>query len=178
MLARRPLVMEPALGSPTTTRTPQPANRGLDLVPSGGNLRTLPVLGDWRSIIPWAPKLVVTCASSSDPARGARASIVRLNEMDPPGEVGPRAFGACPERRRSGTHVARGARIRILLRPVGGPASRIGTRRKRDPEPRGARPSPAARLQRVHPQYLDLPGLGRWRPDVGCGAPSEDTPFS
>jgi hypothetical protein len=35
MLARRPLVMEPALGSPTTTRTPQPANRGLDVFPSG-----------------------------------------------------------------------------------------------------------------------------------------------
>jgi hypothetical protein len=42
MLARRTLVMEPVLGTPTTTRTPQPPNRSLDLVPHDG---TPPSLG-------------------------------------------------------------------------------------------------------------------------------------
>ena len=36
--ARGMLVIEPVLGSPTTTRTPQPPKRGLDPVPHDGRL--------------------------------------------------------------------------------------------------------------------------------------------
>jgi hypothetical protein len=36
LLARRPLVIEAALGSPTTTRTPKPPKPSLDLVPHDG----------------------------------------------------------------------------------------------------------------------------------------------
>jgi hypothetical protein len=53
--ARRPLVIEPMLGTPTTTRTPQPPNRGLDRVPHHSTPPRLHRVSTGR--IPMAPGL-------------------------------------------------------------------------------------------------------------------------